>query len=111
MCLISCGDRLFLVLLGFLVCLCRHHTENTVQTLPVSVSVSLMLRVINVYLLGTQSEPVLQPVLGEPNAIEDEEARRVGVFEARGGPRVKVHIWGDAQAPSDCVVAHVHQLV
>lgn len=78
------------------------YRKHCIQTLPVVFSASLMLCVINVYLLGAQSEPVLQPVLGEANTIEDEEARR---------PRVKVHIWGDAQASSDCAVVHVHQLV
>lgn len=38
----------------------------------------------NVYLLGAQSEPVLQSILSEANAIKDQEAGSVGLFGPQG---------------------------
>lgn len=66
--------------------------------------------ILNVYLLGAQSEPVLQSILSEANTIKDQEAGRAGLFGARG-QRVNAVVWHDAQAPAHCVVAHLHQLV
>lgn len=65
---------------------------------------------LNIYLLGAQSEPVLQSVLSEANTSEDEEAGCVGLLGARG-PRVNALVWDNAQASSHCVVANLHQLV
>lgn len=61
-------------------------------------------------LLGAQSQPVLESVLGEANAIKDQETGGVGLFGARG-QRVSALDWDNAQAPAHCVVAHLHQLV
>lgn len=65
---------------------------------------------LNVYLLGTQSEPVLQSILSEANAIKDQEAGSVVPLGARG-QRVNALVWDNAQVPAHCVVAHLHHLV
>lgn len=128
MCLISCGEREFLVFLSFFVCLCKHRTDKkkinhfliqyfidtshdnrSIQD-PQCVLYRIEQGYLNIYRLGTQSEPVLQSVLSEANTIKNEEAGRDGLFRARS-QRVNTLVWDNAHAASHCVVMHLHHLI
>ena len=52
------------------------------------------------YLLGTEPEPVLESVGGQPHAVEQEEAA--------GGPLGGVPVGSDGQSPAQSVVAHLN---
>lgn len=53
-------------------------------------------------LFGAKSQPDLQFILNDTNAIEDQEAAAAGLF---GGCAL---VWSNAEAPTNCIVAHVH---
>lgn len=57
------------------------------------------------YLLGTKSQPVLQPVLCEADTIKDQEAGRSVPLEARG-QGVNRLVRDNAEGPAHRVVAH-----